>query len=146
MEETCTWADSVTAREIEALGEKINDQGFNHVFQVTADGIAGGPGGVYAPESVEHDATHDILIEGVPYKERNGGWWPLTGHTNQDRYHGAVLHDSEFVGGGLARDIIERSAEWERDDQPLLWTMVVVRDPDDEDHDAGWAVLYRDMP
>lgn len=51
-------------------------------------------------------------------------WTALTGYSGQDRYAGPCMHRSEYIGGGLARDIIA---------EPGIYTVVVVRFPDDCD-------------
>ena len=71
---------------------------FDHPFRVDEDGALTDARGVYAPE-VYHSETDDITIDG-------GEWEALTGYTGQYGYHGAVLHPSEFLGGGLADDIL----------------------------------------
>jgi hypothetical protein len=143
-----TWYDDMTMDQIDKLGKEIDGRETDDVFQVCRNGTVDGPAGIYGPESVEHDDEHDILIDGVPLKAATGkGWQALTGYTGQDRYSGAVMHVSEFIGGGLAEGIIEMSAEAEAEGEPLLWTICVVNvEPDDDDPEpepAGWAVLYR---
>lgn len=104
--------------QLEAL-QRIAE--FDHVFTVTPAGtVVDGPGGIYAPEYYV-DTTADELAP---------DWEALTGYTGQHGYSGPHMHASEFIGGRLARDILE--------------TPVVAVLPDDEDEDpepAGWAVL-----
>ena len=61
------------------------------------------------------------------------GWAGLlTGYTGQCGYNGPVMHPSEYVGGGLERDILADPG-W------YVVTAVV----DDADWEAyGWAVAY----
>jgi len=60
----------------------------------------------------------------------------LTGYTGQYGYHGAVMHASEYIGGGLADDILST---------PGTYVVVVVNVEDDEADEfaepAGWAIL-----
>jgi hypothetical protein len=62
-------------------------------------------------------------------------WEALTGFTGQYAYHGAILHPSEYLGGGLARHII---------DNPGIYMVTEVRDEDLQYPDGdpiGWCVL-----
>lgn len=85
-----------------------------------------------APEVTWQNGTH--VIEG-------DGWSLMDGYSGQDRYSGPVMHESEFIGGGMEQDIIST---------PGLYVAVVVMDLDnateDETPDAGWAVARKDIP
>jgi hypothetical protein len=143
-EQEDTWAARMTRREIDGLGVEINRQEFDHVFLVTRRGVQDGPDGIYAP-SVYHDDFDDITIDGVPPADSD--WRALRGYTGQYLYSGAVMHPSEFIGGRLAADIVDMSAEAELYGRPLLWTVTTVEVHPDEDDDepdpAGWTILYR---
>lgn len=96
----------------------------------------------YAPESVDVEVDEDgqILDEHekamVEAQERAGWTFFTKGYSAQDRYAGPIMHSSEFIGGGLERDIRE---------QPGYYVAVTVdTDEDTEDNCAGWAVLYRE--
>lgn len=54
-------------------------------------------------------------------------WSLLTGFTGQYGYHGPAMHPSEYIGGGLARHIL---------DTPGLYTVLYGQD--------SWYVAYRD--
>lgn len=139
--ETPTWADDMTDWQIDKLGKAIDAQEFGHVFQVTRHGVVDGPAGIYAPE-IYNDDTTDIAFEGDK-------WTALTGYTGQHGYNGAVMRSSEFIGGRLAEDIVEMSAEAEAEGRPLLWTVTTVEvlpdDDEEEPEPAGWAILYREI-
>lgn len=146
MTETTTWFNHMDDKQIDKLGEKIDGQEMDSVFFVTAGAILHGPPGVYAPE-VYNDETEDITIDGRSVVD--SGWTPLTGYTGQHGYRGAVMHTSEYIGGRLAEDIIEMSAEAEAEGHPLLWAITSVECfPDEEEPEdptpAGWVVLYRE--
>jgi len=81
-----------THKELQAIAD------FDHPFIVADDGSLSDAVGVYAPE-VWNSETNDIEIMG-------NGWEALTGYTGQHGYHGAVMHASEYIGGGLADDIL----------------------------------------
>ncbi len=97
---------------------------FDHPFTVTAAGaLADAPAGIYAP-NVWHDETTDIDMEGAEDK-----WEALTDYTGQHGYSGAVMHASEYLGGGIARDIL---------DTPGVYVVVVVNVlPEDECRHCG---------
>jgi len=100
---------------------------FDHPITVGADGVARDehPEGLWAPEAL-HDGPADVLLDGVPWREHRD-WELLTGYTGQYVYNGAVLHASEFIGGGLARDILAT---------PGVYVAVAVEcEPSDDDGD-----------
>ncbi len=103
---------------------------FDHVFRVLPDGSTQDVPNVYAPD-VTHCDAHDIEISS------GEDWSALTGYTGQHGYRGAVLHPSEYFGGGLYRDVMST---------PGVYVLTVVRD-EDADRDAGdddavgWTVL-----
>lgn len=131
------WFIPMERFEIRHLAKDIDGQEFDHVFRITPKGCVDGPERVYAPD-VYNDPDGDITIDAMEGDE----WTALTGRTGQYGYHGAVMHPSEYIGGNLARDIIEMSAEADEEGSPLLWTVVTVVDSDDDEDDMGWAVLY----
>lgn len=110
------------------LGERINALDFDHPFTIVDGEVSDAPGDIYAPD-VYHDDVDDVDIQG-------DGWSALTGMTGQYSYHGAVMHPSEFIGGGIARALVEDF------DAGTVFVVVVVGDLDD-DEPVGWAILYR---
>lgn len=110
---------------------KANDVDFNVPFEVTAERevrLANRPG-LYVPE-VSNDDTADITIHGT-------GWTALTGFTGQMGYRGAVMHSSEYIGGGLEEYILSN---------PGIYAVTEVMDDDLEQPEPpiGWVVLRRD--
>jgi hypothetical protein len=103
---------------------------FDHVIRVHDDGTITEPTGIYAPE----------LWDGTLDSDRWGFF--TTGYSRQDSYAGPIMHNSELIGGGLARDILET---------PGVYVAVVSHyyTPDENDSDGdgetlaeGWAVAY----
>lgn len=92
-----------------------------------------GPRNVYSP-TVEHSAVHDVLIDGHAMDCGCGycHWEPLTGRTGQYGYNGAVMHASEFIGGGLAADLLDTA-----DEHPIYAVTAVEVLDCDEDCDEG---------
>jgi hypothetical protein len=102
---------------------------FDHPIRVNADGtVTPSVPGVYAPE------CHDE--EGAERPYLSPGWEFVDGYSGQQGYSGPVMHSSEFIGGGMARDILAA---------PGVYVAVVVYWLSDEDEDsddmAGWAVV-----
>ena len=115
---------------------------FDHVIYSHGDGTVS-DASTYGPEVLD-------AVDGCP-----APWEPMTGCTGQYGYDGPHMHPSEYVGGALARDIL---------DTPGLYVCVVVDYgpcTDDADRSAepcagcvsgsgcednvdGWAVLHDD--
>lgn len=98
---------------------------FDHVIGVQPDGSANdGYDGVYAP----------TLFDG----ELDDSRWEFfsTGYTGQYGYRGPIMHNSEFIGGRLAEDILAA---------PGIYCAVVAywSAGEGEDHDTieGWAIV-----
>ena len=104
------------------MARELNDiMEFDHVVEVRADGtVVDGPDGVYAP------GLHDGELDGP-------GWVLLNGYSGQDRYSGPIMHSSEFIGGGMARDILS---------EPGLY-VALVDYPSDGSEPEGWAVAMK---
>lgn len=67
---------------------------FDHVIEVTEAGDIIDRPDLYAPE----------LWDGELNTEK---WTLLNGYSRQDRYAGPIMHPSEYIGGGMERDIRE---------------------------------------
>lgn len=120
----------------------------DHVIVVTADYRVLDAVGVYSPESLRigYDGDDDmpsILKEhedSLTGELDRQGWSWVNGYSGQQGYSGPLMHESEFIGGGMEKEI--RST-------PGLYVKVqVYLDRDDEKYSgnwAGWAVLYREQ-
>lgn len=113
---------------------------FDHVIEVLADGsIQEHNGGHYAP-----------TMESGELQESSDYWSLMTGYSGQYLYKGPSMHTSEFIGGGMERDILAT---------PGFYVAVVdhyIGCYNDEDVDSpecdpevgcdcednGWAVAY----
>lgn len=109
---------------------------FDSPFTVGRSGAVHFNTGVAYVPSVMHDDEHDIVLDGVPHKEADTWEVFSTGYTGQHGYNGGVMHASEYMGGRLLDDIMER---------PGIYVIVAVEvEPDEEDEypePAGWTVL-----
>ncbi len=105
------------------MDQALNDiMQFEHVIEVHEDGSITEPKGIWAPELFE-----DEII--------SKDWRFFTkGYSGQDSYSGPIMHNSEYIGGALERDIRET---------PGIYVAVVsYYSADNEEIDAeGWAVL-----
>jgi hypothetical protein len=111
----------------------------DHVVRVGPDGTVTDAVGVHAP-SVYVDTDEDGQILGAHEQEmiesvKCQGWELLSGWTGQYCYHGPIMHPSEFVGGRLAKHILET---------PGLYCAVSVETNDNDELPAGWAVAFKE--
>lgn len=106
------------------LNEKMQ---FDHVVEVLSNGSVVDRNDIFAPE----------LFGVEEGKEKVDGWELLDGYSGQYNYSGPIMHNSEFIGGRMERDILET---------PGVYVALVCYWPDDEDSDEnetyaeGWAV------
>jgi hypothetical protein len=107
-----------------AAGELSNVMEFDHVIQVNEDGTVTHRPDIYAPSLYDDALSSDK-------------WELLNGYSGQDRYSGPVMHNSEQLAGGIARDILAK---------PGVYVAIVACWSPDEDDDSeettleGWAV------
>lgn len=100
---------------------------FDHVVEVRPDGSIIDRPDLHAP-----DLLDDQLSDPTTWA------FFTTGYSGQDRYSGPIMHNSEFIGGGLERDIRET---------PGVYVAIVAYwspeedDDDDELYAEGWAVV-----
>lgn len=139
------------------MGESLNNMmATGHVVRVHGDGtVTDAPERVYGPEGAY------VHTEGAEPHLDATGWELMTGYTGQYGYRGPVMHESEYIGGALERDIRER---------PGLYVVLAVDhlrvgetvchgcgapegewcvdecDADRESLTEGWVVAYREYP
>jgi hypothetical protein len=96
---------------------------FDHVIRVHADGTVTDEPGIYAPTLLD--------------EQLDSPKWTLftKGYSGQYSYNGPVMHNSEYIGGGLARDILA---------EPGVYVAIVAdwSADDDQEKDTieGWAI------
>lgn len=81
---------------------------------------------LYAPELI---GVGDSELQAQAH---NSGWNLLTGYTGQCGYNGPVMHPSEYIGGGMERDILANPG----------WYVVTAVMGDEDYEPYGWAVAY----
>lgn len=113
-----------SARNYRALNDLME---LDHVIRVHSDETVSEPGSVWAPSVYDNgpaNGPEDIQVDG----HYDGTPWALlTGWSAQYNYRGPVMGPGEYVGGALARHIL---------DTPGLWVAVTVGESD------GWALAY----
>ena len=82
---------------------------FDHVIRVNADGtVSDSPLDPYFDLHVV-EVTEGTWVDEFSIPE---GWQLLRGFTGQYAYSGPVMHSSEFIGGGMARHILETPGDY----------------------------------
>lgn len=93
----------ITARTYATPGTLNRQVEFDSPFTVLPadeDGnveITDGPAGVYAPEVYDVVTVADFT---------DPAWELVTGYSGQHGYPGPIMHDSETLSGGMARDVL----------------------------------------
>lgn len=110
---------------------------------------------IYAPQvalSVDKDGNGvgEETIDDTTWNEPQTTWEAVNGYSGQYGYSGPTMHPSEYLGGGMARDVLE--------DEGAVYVVTTVEchpnweiDEDDEedvfqgqivqDNPAGWMLL-----
>lgn len=110
---------------------------------------------VYAPEVVlytdkDHNGVGEEEIDNVAWNKPQKTWEAVNGYSGQQGYSGPTMHASEFLGGGMADDVVadtgavyvvvavECLPDWEIDenDEDDVFLGQVV-----QDNPAGWMLL-----
>jgi len=107
---------------------------FDHPVRIGQDGQVSSAG-VYAPEVSWSSLDDDPDSAMVDYLASQG-WSALSGYTGQYAYRGPVMHQSEYVGGALERDMMA---------DPGVYAIVAVDDIEDGAL-VGWLVVRKDEP
>lgn len=104
---------------------------FDHVVEIMPDGSLIERPDIYAPEVCDDHCSNDVIVDGW----RDDEWSLLNGFSGQYGYSGPCMHDSEFIGGGLARHILET---------PGIYVAVIVKCLCDDTECESWAVARKD--
>lgn len=102
---------------------------FDHPVTVKDGKVVDAPANVYAPELTWYEGDYDD--SDLESQANNSGWELLRGYTGQDGYNGPIMHASEFIGGGLEKDILAEDGTYvavsveseNRDDEPVGWAV-----------------------
>jgi hypothetical protein len=100
----------------------------DHVVYIDSLGRVTDAEGMYGPEVIDSDGTLSL-------SSQRAGWTVLDGYSGQYGYSGPVMHPSEYIGGSLARDIVNT---------PGFYVALIVLDDDEDEHGEhdiiGWIV------
>ena len=95
-------SQKVTAENLNSVME------FDHCIEVHADGTVSGCDEIFSEmfdvTSYLKDAEAWLWETDVSLPE---GWRLMNGYSGQQGYSGPEMHSSEFIGGRMARDILE---------------------------------------
>ena len=109
---------------------------FDHIIYSHGDGTISDVNpyvSLWGPDVYVCEGDDGTWVERVD----GGPWTLLTGFSGQYGYSGPLMHASEYIGGGLARHILETPG--------FYMAAVVIPMPLDEDGDEepdSWAVAY----
>jgi hypothetical protein len=130
------------------MTRELNDKmEIDHVIRVDVNGEVSDTTGIYAPS----------LLDG----ELDGSEWSFfsAGYSGQYSYSGPIMHDSEYIGGGLEFDILSTPGVYAAvasyysadpdgnecgDDEELYgegWAVVRLDDEHDPDHVHQWGAV-----
>lgn len=98
---------------------------FDSPFRVDIDGNVTTASGIHAPAVYHVEGEREPEVDGT-------GWEFVDGYSGQHGYSGPVMHASEQLAGGIARDVLA---------DPGVYVVTVVEDLDDMDNPAGWVLL-----
>jgi hypothetical protein len=128
--------------ELMSFGHVVYSDGNGNVTDEYDDTVFG-PETVYVyldadGQAIKQPGASDFDIDMAGY----GDWQLLRGFTGQDSYNGAIMHASEYIGGGLERFIRENAGYY-----VAVIVDGLVDDPtgDAETVPDGWAVAFKDL-
>lgn len=95
--------EKVTADNLNSVME------FGHVIRVSSDGTV-----TDSPESPYMEASQTQGDDGRWHEETSlpDGWSLMRGYSGQHGYSGPYMHSSEYIGGGMARHILETPGDY----------------------------------
>lgn len=109
---------------------------FDHVIIVHEDGTV-----TDAPQARDYWAPE--LHEGQLHQLQDGPWSLMDGYTGQQG-GGDTMHNSEFIGGRMAEDILSTPGVYVA--VICYWDPDEDEDPEDGPFIEGWGVARRDLP
>lgn len=91
-------------REVKATVENLNEiMSFDHVIRVDANGDVTHVDEYYYFEVTTYKGEDEVWKTEYVLPE---GWSVMNGYSGQSGYAGPDMHQSEYIGGGMARDIL----------------------------------------
>jgi len=106
---------------------------FHHVIRVNEDLTIDEHVDLFAPDLEQNEVEEGKWEESMYDTE----WSLLSGFSGQDRYTGPMMHESEYIGGGLAAHILATPGYW-------VAIYPTVTDIDGEELvEDSWAVAFK---
>lgn len=101
----------------------------------------------HQPDETYYTCTHDgDNVSAAEPDDPGDGWTYETGRTGQYSYNGAHMHSSEYIGGGLAKDILETPGHWVAVALYPLCAGPDGQEPNEEcDGPDSWGILYHPL-
>lgn len=117
---------------IENLADFNSAISFDTVYTVTAENEIERADGLYAPE------TYGFENENGEFELENlaEGWSYVSGKSGQYSYSGPIMHPSEFISAGWAKEILSNVG--------YTFCVTEITNLDDEDDLVGWGFLEYD--
>lgn len=117
---------------------KLNDlMEFDHVIRVRGGVADDADVPHFAPEAWVHVEDGSIRAEDEMLNQlRSAGWEVMTGYTGQYSYSGPLMHSSEFIGGGMARAILQQDG---------YYVALAVTTDEEASEAENWIVAYRPL-
>lgn len=110
---------------------------FDCPFRVNEDGTITRAAGIYAPDCIMGDEIDDKDRKKYVYPFPGYPEWELiSGFSGQDSYPGPVMHNSEYLGGGMAEYVLENPGVY-----VIMAVFWLPDDPEAErDYVEGWIL------
>jgi hypothetical protein len=111
---------------------------FDHVIYSWGDGRhAQAVKGLWAPVAHQFQDEHGEWTEPELEGPNDNGWALMSGYSGQHQYRGPWMHESEYIGGRLAEDILNTcgffvaiypstSSEVDEDTEPDTWAVAYI--------------------
>lgn len=110
---------------------------FDHVIFSFGDGRIADVVGIWAPVAVQYTDEHGEWLDPVIEEFQGEQPWSLmNGYSGQYGYAGPWMHQSEFIGGGMARDILATPGIY-----VAIYPTILDEDGERQEPDT-WAVAY----
>lgn len=115
---------------------KVKPQELNSVMEFDTVIYSDGNGRVETVFAIWPPELYNYLgKDGKHHSALDGPWELMNGYSGQDSYSGPIMHDSEFIGGRMATDILETEGYY-----VALIANYFPEEEDGEIESEGWAV------
>lgn len=141
MQRRYTLAEAIALHDLMGFGHVVVSDGKGNVSDEWQHPY--GPEIVYAEadddgQLVKYPGASDFAVDMAGY----GDWELLRGFTGQYSYNGAIMHESEFIGGPLERHIRENAGYYVA---VIVDVFPTDNEGQGESENAGWAVAFKEI-